>query len=141
MATISVKVGQTYKWTLGGGAPIYGPRVIEGGLAVSIIVSDSEAAVRRWGTVLSKVSDAFDSKPDLMSLVAGLANPGGFTAQAAFEVLGRAVGVVGEVLELQPDKRIGAYSGLFSAKGSWKGKLSQAQNGASITLSEMSGYS
>ena len=138
-AAVKVKVGQTYKWTLGDGAPIYGPRVIEGGLAVSILVVNSRDAVKNWGKILSTISGSLSTRPDLVSSITSLAHPAAFTAEAALEAVGKAAGAVGDVLQVSQDKRVGAYIGLFSATGSWEGKLVQKQSGASIRLAEVRG--
>lgn len=136
-AIVRVTEGQSYEWTLGNGAPVYGPNVIKGGLAVSIIVSESRANVRRTGQALGKIVNDFGASGDLVTLLAGLAVPGGFTAVAAMNALARATGLVADVLELEPDKTVGAYNALYSATGSWQSKLKQKGHGASIKLVEV----
>jgi hypothetical protein len=135
--TIEVHEGAPYKWTLGEGSPVFIPRVIEGGLAISIIVGISRAGARHWGEILKKISDDMAAKGDLTDLLVKLASPGGFTVDVAFNALGKATGVVADVLELQHDKKKGPFAGLFEPDNSWAGKLEQEGNGVYLKLGEV----
>jgi hypothetical protein len=136
-ATKKIIEGESYKWTLGSGAPIYGPRVIRGGVAVSIVVAESKRSVRQVGDALSTIGKAFAASSDLTRLIAALAGPGGFAHELALEASAHALRIVGEGLKLTPDKTFGAYAGLFSATGSWRGKLRQEDRGTAIRLVEV----
>jgi hypothetical protein len=138
LASKRIRQGESYKWNLGSGAPVYGPRVIEGGLAVSITVAESRGEVRQVGQVLSTVTKAFKDNSELMTTIATLAGgPAGFTSGLAAQATAQAMAIVAKALELTPDKRFGAYAGLFSATGSWRGKLRQADRGTAIRLVEV----
>jgi hypothetical protein len=137
LAYVALAAGETHTWTLGDGAPIFPARELKGSLAVSIIVSDSDDAIRHVGEVVKKVTDDLSVDGDLTTFLAGLvANPGAVTAQAALEAIGKTTAVVADVLQQNQDDFVGTYVGLFPALSSWDDKLHQDENGASILLVE-----
>jgi hypothetical protein len=89
------------------------------------------------GEALKKINEDLAAKGDLTDLLVKLASPGGFTVDIAFNALGKAVGVVGNVLALAHDKRKGPFAGIYEPDNSWAGKLEQHGNGVDLQLAEI----
>ena len=135
---IRLAAGETHRWTLGEGAPIFPPQEIKGALAVSIVVSDADSNIRRAGEIIGDIAKVVEvDGKGLVDKALILAGPGGLTAAAVATVLGKLTAVVGGVLKENHNDFVGVFAGLFTPDGSWIGKLSQNEDDASITLAEV----
>jgi|SRR5579862_378650 len=138
LATIELEPGETFRWTLGEGAPVAPLRRITGGLVVSIYVADSDAGARELGRHLTDAAHAVENDGDLAAeLEKIVANPGAASAEAIAQVALTIPKIVGTVLAKARDDVVGIFQGYFPAATDWAGELTQSEFGATIVLGEL----
>jgi len=138
LATLELEPGQTFRWTLGEGAPVAPLRRITGGLVVSIYVADSDAGARALGGHLTDAAHAVENDDDLAAALEKIvANPGAASAEAIAQVALTIPKIVGAVLAKARDDVVGLFQGYFPATADWTGELAQSESGATIVLGEL----
>ncbi|MCV2394490.1 hypothetical protein OEB99_09220 [Actinotalea sp. M2MS4P-6] len=139
-AIYRVRRGETISFTLGDGSPVYPPHVLKGGLMVYLVVCDADQGTRHVGEVMAKVHADLTKGGSLTdTLMALIKNP---TSTVVDEVLRAATAAllpIATILQSQGDEFVGVFSGIYPAKGPWKGKLAATQNGTEIELRELRG--
>lgn len=117
---IPLKAG-TMREFLGAGALLFPARQLTGGLAVRIMVWESDKAARDFGAKMTKVSEAL-RKSALTNVLSGISLATGVTgatvtlaANAAIEL----AGIVGNVLKEDGDNYVDFYEGYYPAEHPW----------------------
>ncbi len=138
LATIELEPGETFRWTLGEGAPVAPLRKITGGIVVSIYVADSDAGARALGQHLTDAAHAVENDDDLAAALQKIvANPGAASAEAIAQVALTIPRILGAVLAQAKDDVVGIFQGYLPAASDWTGKLAQRESGATIVLGEL----
>jgi hypothetical protein len=139
LATIELEPGETFRWTLGDGAPVAPLREIRGGIAVSIYVASSDAGARALGKHLTDAANAVRDDRSLAAAIGKIVtHPVAAAADSIAEVALTIPKIVGAVLAKAHDEVVGVFQGYFAADSDWSGKLSQRESGATIVLGELS---
>jgi hypothetical protein len=138
-AWIPLKPGDVHRFSLGVGMPLWGPRPLVGGVALTIIVAESDKSIQNVGQHMTKAAEALKSDVDVVDFLAKLVTgPASIPADMVFGVLGKAAATAGAILENNHHDHIGLFRGVFPASyDSWDGMLEQSQAGASIKLKEV----
>lgn len=139
-SAIKVRAGERHEFRFGLGHPIYLPKVIVGGLALSILIAESKAKEReRWSHVAAATAavNSDGAIHDFLSLAKF--NPAVLVANAGVEALARTIGIVSQALSAAGDDNLGSFQGIFPAEASWVGMLSDDQPDLVIELEEISG--
>jgi hypothetical protein len=133
-----VQKGEVLRFTLGDGMPIFPARPLTGGLVTYIQVCEADQGVRHIGEVMAEVHADLSGDGSLAGKLQKLiANPG---ATMVDEILGAAVAAIqpiATILKRNGDDSVGAFSGIYAARGPWADKLTATQNGTTITLAEL----
>jgi len=138
LATIEIEPGETFRWTLGEGAPVAPLHEIRGGIAVSIYVASSDGGARALGQELTAAANAVRDDRSLAAAIGRIvANPGAAAADSIAEVALTIPRIVGAVLAKAHDEVVGVFQGYFAADSDWTGKLAQREAGATIVLGEL----
>jgi hypothetical protein len=133
-----IKGGETLSFTLGNGLPIYPPRHIQGGLITYILVSEADKGLRHVGEVMEQVHDQMSGKESLVAKISQLVvNPAGTVADEVMAVAVAALQPIATILANNEDDSMGAFSGIFPARGPWANRLNASQNGTTIALAEL----
>jgi hypothetical protein len=137
-AVYEVPHGDTISFSLGEGAPIFPPRTVNGGLIVYLTICEADKGIRHVGDVMAKVHENLSQDRSLTQAITGfIASPG---AMLAGEILGAATAAlqpIATILQNNGDNYEALFSGIYSAKGPWREKLSASQAGATIELAEL----
>ena len=134
---VPLVAGETYRFSLGVGMPIWGPKPLTGGIAVAIIVGESDEKSQQAGQHIKAAADAFKSDDSISGFLGKLVtNPTSIPADVVFGVLGKAASAAGAILADNHHEHVGLFRGLFPAKANWSDKLEEAQRGASVRLVE-----
>lgn len=137
---VPLRVGETYKATLGEGIPLFPLREVTGGIAVTIIVGESDLGQQELGKVLVAASEAVKNDDTLLGVVKKLlTDPTSVAIDTVLGALGKVAGSVGTVLKEADNESVGLFRGFFLATGSWEGKLQESQRGATVRLRELGG--
>lgn len=130
---------ETISFTLGEGAPIFFPRTVVGGLAVFIMIAESDGDLRHVGETMKKVhEDLTKNEGSVMSkLLKLIKNPGKTLADEVLIAASAILAPVGTVLSETRDDNVGVVQGLFKANSDWSGQLEQAWSSGSVVLSEL----
>lgn len=136
---IQMREGETHEWGLGAGAPIYPKHAAEGGLAVAILVAQSEKEKREIAQVVYDISSKLASGGDVLAAVEALAtNPAGITLAVALPAIGQVVKFVSGKLKDAGDDNLGAFIGLFPPEADWTAEmLSEEQPDVELVLAEV----
>jgi hypothetical protein len=138
-AVVEVAKGETIRFTLGDGAPICPPRVIVGGLIVYLLVAEADRGIRHVGETLEKVHADLTKDKSLEKAIKDLvASPGAAAANIALGVVTAALQPIATILKSNEDEYVALFQGCYSARGSWRDKLSATQNGVSIEFACLS---
>lgn len=139
-AAIKVRPGERHEFSFGLGYPIYLPRPIVGGLALSILVAASKAKERDWWSHVSAATQLLDNDDGVGTfLKAAALNPVGVAMSAGLQAVATAVGIVSKALADAGDDNLGSFQGIFPANGSWDGMLADDRPDLAIELFEISG--
>jgi hypothetical protein len=139
-AVFPVHHGEKISFALGEGAPLFLPRIILGGLVVYIMICSADKGVRHIGEVMAKVHDDLSNKGSIVDVIKGLAtNPGKAVADSILGVATAALQPIATILKNSEDDYHALFTGVFSAKGPWRDRLTASQSGATIELAELSG--
>ncbi len=132
------KKGETITFSLGGGAPIFPPRKIHGGLLTYITVCEADKGLRHIGEVVGKVHAAVDNDDGFAAAIKKVVtNPGKAGSDAILNAALAVLKPVGVVLENSSDDHLGLFSGIFPATRSWEDRLTETRNGTTIELGEI----
>lgn len=135
-----VRRGEAISFSLGDGMPLYPPQVITGGLLTYLVVCDAEQGVRHVGEVMAKVHADLTQQGSLTDkLLAVIKNPASTMVDEVLSAATTALQPVASILQSKGDDFVGVFSGIYPAKGSWKGKLQATQNGTEIELGVLTG--
>jgi hypothetical protein len=135
---IPLAAGETYHFSLGVGMPLWGPKPLTGGLAIAIIVGESDKKSKQVGEHIKEAADAFKSDDSISAFLGKLvASPASIPADVIFGVLGKAASTAGSILANNNHEHVGLFRGLFPAKGSWEDMLEETQAGAAVKLAEV----
>lgn len=138
-AWIPLVAGETHRFSLGVGLPLWGPKPVTGGIAAAIIVGESDQKSKQAGEQIKAAADAFKSDDNISAFLGKLVtSPGTIPADVIFGVLGKAASAAGSILQKNNRDHVGLFRGLFPAKGAWEGMLEESQHGATVKLSETS---
>jgi len=138
LATIELSPGETFRWTLGEGAPVAPLHSVTGGIVVSIYVAASNAGARGLGEHLTDAAHAVENDDDLAAAIDKIvANPGAASAEAIAQVALTIPKILGAVLAKAKDDVVGVFQGYFPAASDWTGELEQSESGATIVLGEL----
>jgi len=126
---------------IGKGALLFPARTITSGLAVRIMLYESDSDVKRFGETLSEVANAI-SASRLSTLLSGL---GTLTATPQLQILGSIIeasaqlaGIIGKILEKNHDDRVDFFEGYYSVSESWTpGEETYCGTASEITLTRL----
>ena len=139
-AAIKVRPGERHEFSFGLGYPIYLPRPIVGGLALSILVAASKAKERDWWSHISAATQLLDNDDGVGTfLKAAALNPVGIAMSTGLQAVATAVGIVSRALADAGDDNLGSFQGIFPANGSWDRMLADDRPDLAIELSEIAG--
>src|SRR5581483_11183694 len=131
LATVDLEPGETFRWTLGEGAPVAPLRLVTGGIVVSIYVADSDAGARALGANLTEAARAVAHDGGLAAALEKIvADPGAASAEAIAQVALTIPRILGAVLAQAKDDVVGVFQGYFPAASDWTGELEQSESGA-----------
>lgn len=137
-AQMQLAEGDTFKFQLGEGAPIFPERQIVSGLAVQVHVFEADGGVRGAGEAMEKAAAAIKTDGNLIKVLKKLvANPGGLATDVVIGAVAEAGKLVAPILKANKNEHVEFFTGYWSAVGSWKDKLSAKQSGASIKFGEL----
>ncbi|MBV8081289.1 MAG: hypothetical protein JO186_13055 [Actinobacteria bacterium] len=135
---IAMEPGETFRWTLGAGAPLAPLRAITGGIAVMVYVASSHGGARAIGEHLTDAAAAVKSDRSLAAAIEKVVtHPGATAADAVSEVALEIPKIVGAVLAKAHDEVVGLFQGYFPAAADWSGMLTQQEAGATLVLGEL----
>jgi len=138
-AVHDVEVGDEIEFTFGRGAPLFGPRTVVGGLAVFVMVCESDGGVREIGTTLAQVHEDLSSDDGsfMTTIMKFVTDPAGTLADEVLDGLTAALQPVATILKSGKDDYIGTLKGIYPADSSWDGQLVQEWNGNRVELAEI----
>jgi hypothetical protein len=137
-ATMKLEPGDTFRFTLGEGAPVFPEREIVSGLAVQVHVFESDSGARGAGDAIDKAADAVKTDGNLVKVLEKLIkDPGGLAVDVVLGAAAEVAKVVSAVLKSNDNDNVAFFTGYWSAEGSWDGKLAAEQPGASIRFGEL----
>lgn len=138
LGTLKMRPGDRHEFTFGLGYPVFLPRPIVGGLALSILVASSKADERDRWKHLSEATDALNGDATITGLLQSAAvDPIGATITAVGRAVSASIGLIGKVLAQTGDITVGSFRGIFPATSSWGGLLSDDQPDVAIELAEV----
>jgi hypothetical protein len=130
--------GEAIQFTLGDGAPMFLPRVINGGLIIYITVCEADKGTRHVGEVLARVHEDLAKDRSLVEVLTGfIKNPGSAVADEVLKAATAALQPIATVLKSSSDEYVGLFSGIYPARGPWRGRLTGTSNGTVIELREL----
>lgn len=133
----AMKSGDTIDFRLGQGAPVFYPRQLTGGLALYMMVFESDRNTEHLGEVMKKVHEDLDADDSVVSKIKEmLKNPAGGIAQQILGVATAAMQPIATVLTNRGDKFVAPFQGYFPAIGAWD-RLSDARNGVAVSFAEL----
>jgi hypothetical protein len=139
-AWVKVSEGETHEFKLGDGYPIYLPRQIVGGLALSVLLAESDSKERAWWKHVNDAVSALNSDAKLIAFVAAAAtNPASITVAGGLAAAVKATEIVSKVLSENGNDNVGAFQAILPASGDWDDKLAEDQPDVSIVLAEVRG--
>jgi hypothetical protein len=120
-AWVELREGETKTFNLGAGVPIFPPAELQSGIALAILIGESEEKERRAAQHVHDAVQKLNSDGDVLKfLAAAIASPATITAAAALGALVKAVDIVSGELAKNHDDNLGAYMAFFPATGKWK---------------------
>lgn len=136
---LDVRRGESFKFTLGEGAPIFLPRQIVGGLGTYIQVVEADDIDKAGDTIQKIHDDLTDDSVSFIDKVKKLiSNP---ASEATSQVLAAGFSLlkpIGTILKANEDDHVGLIQGTFPAKKSWDGRLIQYfSEGSFVRLREI----
>ena len=137
---IPLKVGKTREF-LGAGIPLFPVRNVSGGLAVRIMLWESDKGDRDFGKKLADVSSAIktSSLTSVLSAVSLASGVTGATVALAANAALELSSVVGTLLKANGDDYVDLYEGYYPAEQAWTpGDESHSGNSSEIVLSRLS---
>jgi len=136
--TLKLEPGETFRFSLGEGAPVFPEREITSGLVVQVHLFESDQGARDAAAAITKATDAVKTDGNLVKVLKQLfENPGGLAVDVVLGAAGEVAKVVSAVLESNGNDNVAFFTGYWSAEGSWDGKLEATQEGASIRFGEL----
>jgi hypothetical protein len=134
-----VHPGETISFTLGEGAPIFFPRTVVGGLAVFILIAESDGDLRHVGETMKKVHDDLTKNEGSVmdKLLKLIRNPAKTLADEVLIAASAAMAPIATVLSETSDENVGVVQGLFKANSDWSDQLEQTWSGGSVVLAEL----
>ena len=137
-AFIRMRRGETHSFTLGDGAPLFPVGRPVGGIAVTIIVAESDDGLRAFANAINEATAELNSDTNLLNFLKTLVtHPEKIAVDVALGALARATEIVSKAVSKNSNEHAGLFHGYYSAIGDWSGKLHEDQKGASITLREV----
>jgi hypothetical protein len=137
-STMKLEPGETFRFSLGEGAPVFPEREITSGLVVQVHVFESDAGASAAGEAIEKAADAVKTDGDLAGILKSLITmPGGVATDVVLGAAAELAKVVSAVLKTNGNDHVAFFTGYWSAVGSWSGKLAEDQSGASIRFGEL----
>ena len=130
--------GDTIRFTLGDGAPLFPKRVVTGAIVVYVMVFESDASSQHLGETLAKVHEDLTSDGSVMDKIKDLIkNPGKTLADEALSIATAALQPLATVLKQNQNDFVAPFQGYWSAEGDWSSQLAGSHNGVSIKLNEL----
>jgi hypothetical protein len=137
-AVMHLEPGDTFRFTLGEGAPVFPMKLIVDGLVVQVHIFESDSGVQGAGEALQKAADAVKTDGNLLKLLEQLIkNPGGVATKVVLGAAAELATVVSTILSSNDNDNVAFFTGYWSAQGSWAGQLHADQRGASILFGEL----
>jgi hypothetical protein len=133
-----IKEGETHMFRLGAGAPVFPPRELTSGVALSILVAESDLEEREAAQHVHDAVKELNSNANVLAFLAGaITDPAGITAVAALEALAKSVEIVSGALAKNGNDNLGAYLAFYPAVGSWAENLEDENEDTKIELVEI----
>jgi hypothetical protein len=133
-----VRRGEAIEFTLGDGSPIFPPRVINGGLVIYITVCEADKGARHVGEVLAQVHQDLSKSDSLTNVLMGfITNPSTVVIDEVLKAATAALQPIATIMKSSRDEYIGLFSGIYPARGPWRGRLTGTSNGTVVDLREL----
>jgi len=136
---IQLKVGQVREF-LGAGIVLFPARTVSAGLAVRIMLWESDQGTRNFGKAMTEVANTIQASglTNLLSLVAMATGVTGATITAAAAATDELTKAIGAILQANSDDYVDFYEGYYPAIDSWTAGDEVHQGHASeITLTRL----
>jgi len=137
---IPMKAGEKREF-IGEGALLFPARTITSGLAVRIMLYESDSDVRKFGETLSKVANAISASQLsklLFKLGTSTATPQLQMLGATIEASAQLAGIIGKILEKNDDDYVDFFEGYYSVSESWtSGEETYRGIASEITLTRL----
>lgn len=134
---IPIEAGQMRRF-LGAGAVLFPARVVSAGLAVRIMLWESDEGVRSFGKAMVKVADAIRTS-DLTNLLSMISLASGGTVAMVTAATAAALElskVIGTILQANGDDYVDFYEGYYPVSEPWvRGEENHAGHESDIALS------
>lgn len=136
-AIYKVRRGEEIALGLGEGAPLFPARTIHGGLAVYVMVMESDEDIQKVGKVLDAMHTNLAADGSVVEKLAKLAaNPTGTLTDEILAVATAAMKPIAAVLSANDDDFVAPFQGYFSATKPWT-RLAGKANGVHVELREI----
>jgi hypothetical protein len=139
-AIIPMRVGKVREF-IGAGVNLFPAQHVSGGLAVRIMIWESDADARRFGETLQKVTKEIkESKLTNLSLISTAASVPSATVNLVFQASLELSHVIGMVLKNNSDDYVDYYEGYYPVEQTWKaGDEKYSGHATEIVLQRIAG--
>lgn len=137
-----VGIGEPITFTLGSGAPVYGPRQITGGLALFILIMEADHGGKKVKKVLDGIHDVLaGADGTVVKMVTKLiSSPASATVGLVLEGVTAALQPIGEIIAANDSDCVGMLRGVFEPRSPWtEDQLVQRWNNNEVRLAELHG--
>ena len=136
---IQLKVGQVREF-LGSGIVLFPARTLTAGLAVRIMLWESDQGARDFGKAMTEVANTVKTSglTNLLSLIAMATGVTGITITAAAAAAGELAKAIGSILQANSDDYVDFYEGFYAAADPWAaGNEAHHGHASEITLTRL----